>query len=133
MMYKTKQWAGIACILLLSYACSSKPIEIEGFNGYVWQQDKWGCGNEREKMLVPLMNNKEQLLGMREPKLFRLLGKPDEMELYTRNQKFLIYYLEPNLHCTAALPAETEKTNASALHIRLNAMGMAQEMFIKNR
>lgn len=81
-------------------------------------------------MVPPLLGEKEKVLGLREPEVMRLLGKADEIELYTRNQKFLIYYLEPNLHCTAATPQET---SAEALHVRLNAMGMAQEIFIKKR
>lgn len=131
MRYSIQRWAGMSCILLASFACSSKPIEIEGFNGYVWQQDKWGCGNERQNLLPPLLQGKEEVMGLREPEVFRLLGKPDEIELYTRNQKFLIYYLEPNPHCTS--PEGVNKTNANALHLRLNAMGMAQEMFVKKR
>lgn len=131
MIERIKQWAGMSFILIAGIACSSDPIEIEGFNGYVWQQDKWGCGNERQTLLPPLLEGKEAVLGLREPEVFRLLGKPDEIELYTRNQKFLIYYLEPNLHCTA--PEGVKTANANALYLRLNAMGMAQEMFVKKR
>lgn len=118
-------------ILVASFACSPEPAEIKGFEAYVWQQDKWGCGSERQKLIAPLLENKEEILGLRETEVIRLLGKADEMELYTRNQKFLIYFLEPNLHCTTATPKKA--TNASALHIRLNAMGMAQEVFTRKR
>ncbi len=119
------------CILLASIACSSKPVEIEGFEAYVWQQDKWGCGNERNNMVSPLLENKDKILGLREPEVIRLLGKADEIELYTRNQKFLIYLLEPNRHCTAA--QVNQPLSARALYIRLNAMGMAQEVFLRRR
>jgi hypothetical protein len=130
-MYNIKRWTGMASILVVSFACSSKPAEIKGFEAYVWQQDKWGCGNERQKLITPLLESKEEILGLRETEVIRLLGKADEMELYTRNQKFLIYFLEPNPHCNTA--SVNEATNASALHIRLNAMGMAQEVFLKKR
>lgn len=127
------RWLRRLCLVVMLpafYACTSQSVEIEGFNSYVWQQDKWGCAQERAALLEPLMESKEKVLGLREAEVIRLLGKADEMELYTRNQKFLIYYLEPNLHCTAATELEG---NARALHIRLNALGQAQEMFIRKR
>lgn len=129
-MYHYLRRLGLLLLLPAFYACTSQPVEIEGFNSYVWQQDKWGCAGERAALLEPLMEGKEKILGLREPEVIRLLGKADEMELYTRNQKFLIYYLKPNLHCSAATSKEA---NAKALHVRLNAMGMAQEIFTRKR
>lgn len=116
--------------LILLFSCSSKPLEIEGFNDYVWMRDRYGCASQRAVMLDPLMEAKSKIMGLREAEVLRLLGKPDEQEIYSRNQKFLIYFLEPNKKCEA--PEDTEAT-AKALNIRLNAIGVANEMYISKR
>ena len=122
------------CILLLIIgllaACSSNTPDIEGFNSYVWKNDKFGCKSLRAEMLDNLFQAKEKLLGLRETQVLKLLGKPDEQEIYSRNQKFLIYFLEPNKKCTA--PENTEAT-AKAFFMRLNALGVANEIYIRER
>jgi len=53
-----------------------------------------------------------------------LLGKPDQNELYRRNQKFFYYFIEPGTPCTGA----TE--HPARLSVRFNAMGYAQLVVI---
>ena len=116
--------------LFFCLACTSEPVEIEGFDNYVWKRDKWGCGRERSEMVAVLLDARQEIIGLSEAEVIRLLGKPDAQELYDRSQKFLIYYLEPNVNCST--PAE-EVPLANAFFIRLNAMGLAQELFIRKR
>lgn len=116
--------------LTFLFACSSKPTEIEGFNSFVWKNDKYGCMNERAEMAESLLKEKERILGLNEAEVLRLLGKPDEQEIYSRNQKFFVYFLEPNIKCTA--PENMEAT-AKALNLRLNAIGVANEIYISKR
>lgn len=116
--------------LTFFFACSSKPTEIEGFNSFIWKNDKYGCMNERAEMVENLLKEKERILGLNEAEVLRLLGKPDEQEIYSRNQKFLVYFLEPNRKCTA--PENIEAT-AKALNLRLNAIGVANELYVSKR
>lgn len=114
--------------LLLISACTPSAPEIEGFDAYVWQRDKLGCSQERTEMLPELLEAKDQLLGLRETEIMRLLGKADEQELYERSQKFLIYYLEPSKKCTNT---EDSKASANALYVRINSIGITNELFVR--
>ncbi|EMR02192.1 hypothetical protein [Cesiribacter andamanensis] len=114
-------------LLMLAAACQTTPADIAGFNAYLWKQDKAGCGRERSQMVDTLMVQRDKLLQLNENELISLLGNPDARELWERNQKFLIYLLEPNARCQAP---EDAPVTAKALHIRLSAIGRANEVFI---
>lgn len=54
-----------------------------------------------------------------------LMGKPDQNELYKRNQKFYYYYLTPGPACS------TPDSAATRLVLRFNAIGLAREVSIE--
>lgn len=115
-------------ILAMTITCQSKELPpIAGFESYVWQRDKYGCGSERLVMVDTLIAQRDKLLQLTEKEVIRLLGQPDARDLYVRNQKFLIYLLEPNKRCTAP---EDVPVEAKALHVRLNALGKSNELYI---
>ena len=58
--------------------------------------------------------------------IVKLLGRPDQNELSTRNQKFFYYFLEPAPACGTA----TDSLSAR-LSIRFNAVGLAKEVAIE--
>jgi hypothetical protein len=58
--------------------------------------------------------------------IVRLLGKPDRNELFTRNQKFFEYYLQPSPECNA-----DSAGTAMKLVVRFNAMGLAKEVAVE--
>lgn len=125
-----KKFWTLSFFIGLLISCSPDLPEIEGFESYVWQRDKFGCKGERAEMLDALLNAKDKVMGLREAQALRLLGKADEQEIASRNQKFLIYYLEPNNKCSAP---EDQEVNADALHVRINAIGTLNEIFIRKR
>ena len=116
--------------LCLCFGCSQENPTIEGYNEYVWKRDTYGCKGERGQMVEAVLGARDVILGMREAQVLRLLGKADEQEMYSRNQKFLIYYLEPNEKCT--MP-ENVKATAKALRVRINAIGVANEIYVSAR
>lgn len=71
-----------------------------------------------------LMDQKAELLALSELDIVELLGRPDQNELYTRNQKFYFYFLTPSSSCDT--PAEKPQR----LMIRFNAVGLAQEILV---
>lgn len=118
----------LALLLLYSLAaCQPDVPTIQGFDPYVWKRDKYGCGQERIAMADTVIAQRDLLVQLKERELMRILGSPDARELYLRNQKFLIYFLEPNPRCTAAANAPTK---AKALFIRMNALGKANEVYL---
>lgn len=110
-----------ALVFILLFAACSNPLpELAGIDRNVWIEDKKGCAGKRSGMQEALSREKEKLKGLSEMDIVALLGKPDENELYKRNQKFYSYYVTPGPDC-----AEAEE-QPQRLVIRFNAMGYAQ-------
>lgn len=113
--------------ILLSVVSCSKPLpQLEGIDREVWIEDRNACGGKRSLMEVALGKEMEKLKGLSELDVVGLLGKPDEHELYKRNQKFYSYYLTAGPGC----PDQAELPRM--LVIRFNAMGYAQLVSISN-
>ena len=115
------------CVALILFSCQSEPY-IETFNVASWQSDSNGCRGDRLTQLALLIDQQQELLGWSESKLTGYLGSPDYLELYVRNQKFLIYYLEPTVDCGLE-----GKTNPLRLYVRMDALGDSKEISLKNQ
>ena len=104
--------------------CRESP-EMAGFDTELWISDKSGCGSVRNGLAGKIIDAKDKLLGEKESWVIRALGKPDRSDLYKRNQKFLIYYLEPGPDCP------DQVSNPGMLIIRFNATGYCNEVFLQ--
>jgi len=113
-------------LLVIIPACSGAGKELPGLDEKAWKRDKNGCLNERAEMIEPLRAALGEIKGMSENQLLQVLGQPDHNELYTRNQKFYIYYLTPSLEC-----GTTGQETQLFLEIRFSATKMAREVMIK--
>lgn len=98
---------------------------MENFDTESWQEDEGGCKGMRLPMVQSLLDQKDKLLALDELEIVEQLGRPDEHELYTRNQKFFYYDLTPGKTC----PAYSEPRQR--LMIRFNAMGLAKEISVE--
>lgn len=112
-------------IFIVLLGCSKSLPELSGIDLDRWKDDHNACNGSRSEMIDPLRNQKGKLLGLSEMEIIKLLGRPDENELYKRNQKFYHYFLEPSANCEHA----TE--NPARLSIRFNAMGLAKEVAVE--
>lgn len=113
--------------LIVLAGCGSERLEIAGFDAQSWKSDNYGCSGERIKQLDLIKGNKEVLLGRTQNEIKDFLGSPDEHELYERTRKFFYYYLEPSAKCS-----ENSDKQARILQIRFSAMGIANELFVRN-
>lgn len=113
-------------ISALCLACDKPLPTLEGMDLEQWQQDKNACGNHRAAMRGAIDREKEKLLALKQMQIVALLGKPDQNELYSRNQKFFYYFIEPAPACSGATDSSAEK-----LVIRFNAMGLAKEVSVE--
>jgi hypothetical protein len=111
-------------ISLLTSGCETGSIQLEGTNMNTWKSDRQGCKNERKAMVSSIITQKDKILARSEAMVIEALGKPDQVELYKRNQKLYHYRLSPALTCTSSDSSNRE------LLIRFNAMGRAKEIFI---
>ena len=115
--------------LLLSLfllACGKPLPTLPGIDKTAWTTDKGACSGARAHMLEAVKKNTDKLLALSEVDLVTLLGKPDEEELYKRNQKFYYYYLQPAANCGDTLTAKPLR-----LVIRFNAVGLAKEVTVE--
>jgi hypothetical protein len=121
------QWFNWSIVMLVTFSSCDKPLpELKEIDITAWKNDKHGCKGVRAIAIDELEEQKDQLLGLREMQIIDLLGKPDQNELYKRNQKFFYYNLQPGSECI-----EQTSTSITRLTIRFNAVGLAKEINIE--
>lgn len=123
----TSRWLkrGIVPLLFL-FSCGKPLPSFEGIDLTAWKDDKQACNGTRVAMINALENNSKKLLTLSEQEIISLLGKPDENELYKRNQKFYYYFVEPARSCSTG-----GTSNPKKLVIRFNAVGLAKEVGVE--
>ncbi len=114
-------------ILLSVVSCGRKDLpSLEQVDLIIWKEDKLACTGKRASMMDAMNSQSEKLLALSQQEIVELLGKPDENELYKRNQKFFYYFLQPSKSCSDTVTIDPKK-----LVIRFNAMGLAKEVAIE--
>lgn len=91
-----------------------------------FRQDRLGCQGKRKAFVTKFRKEKEVLLQMTDLEIRKLLGSPNREELYTRTQKFFVYYLEPGTQCE-------EKGSSQPpliLQLRLSAVNRVNEAVV---
>lgn len=117
--------AKIIFLLMLILSACGKPLpEFENMDLDVWKADRNGCRRDREKMIFALKEQKDKLKGLSEDDIIKLLGRPDQNELWKRNQKFFNYFLSPSKSCGS-------DSLEVKLSIRFNAMSLAKEVEVE--
>ena len=119
-------WPNLLFLALLISSCGRDLPELEGMDLVSWKNDKNACSGNRLEMLKSIESGKEKLIALSEMDIVALLGKPDQNELYKRNQKFYTYFIQPAAVC------KTGTNHPKRLVIRFNAMGLAKEVSIES-
>jgi hypothetical protein len=110
--------------VLICLGCRKTLPVFEDVDIEAWKKDKNGCADIRSHSIQSLIRQKEKLKTLSEMEIVSLLGKPDQNELYKRNQKFYYYFLSPSTKCGGSDTVPT-------LIIRFNAVGLAKEIIIE--
>ncbi|MBK8291628.1 MAG: hypothetical protein IPK96_12555 [Flammeovirgaceae bacterium] len=118
-----KKYLWLSVVVIIS-SCGKPLPDLSPIDLAQWKEDKGGCQNIRNRFLIDLTSQKDELKGLAEGDIIRLLGRPDRNELYKRNQKFYYYDLEPGRSCDSIISNQQ-------LIIRFNAMGRAKEVAIE--
>jgi hypothetical protein len=111
--------------IILLLGCSANHEELTGIRWDDWKDDRNGCMGKRATYLDSLDNQKDKLKARSEMDIVKLMGRPDETELYKRNQKFYTYYILSGPGC------EHHDPESKKLVIRFNAMGLAKEVALE--
>ncbi len=106
-------------------SCGRSGALPESFDIKAWKGDAMGCESQRVDLLPLLLTADQDILGLRETKFIQLLGKPDRNELKSRNQKVMVYHIDPAPSCSSY-----EKGRNKSLHIRFNAVGLSSELIL---
>lgn len=120
---RLKLSAGLIALLLCS--CGKELPTLDGMDTDQWKNDKNACLGSRQSMETNLRTQISKLKGLAEMDVIKLLGRPDQNELYKRNQKFYYYFITPGPGCTS------QDTASLKLVLRFNAMGYAQLVSIE--
>ena len=113
-------------VLALTAGACGKPLPtLEGIDLKQWKDDKNGCDHYREKTLDILTPQFDKLKALDETQISQLLGKPDQTELYQRNQKFYTYFMEPSAKC------DSSHKKIKKLVIRFNGTRVAKEVALE--
>lgn len=119
------KWFRFCFLFVIILGCGKTIPSLENFDTDQWKSDPLACLNKRSEMVSSLIEQKSKLLALDEIEIVEVLGKPDQHELYKRNQKFYYYYIEPAGSC------DTSKASSQQLVIRFNAVGLAKEIGIE--
>lgn len=125
-MSRFRLLSSFTIILLINVSCGKSLPVLDQVDLDVWKNDKLACQGKRISMSAAIQSQSEKLLALSEKEIIQLLGKPDENELYTRNQKFYYYFLEPSKACSDTVRGEAKK-----LVVRFNATGLAREVLVE--
>ncbi len=106
--------------VFLFISCGKDLPTLDGIDIEKWKQDKNACAGDRQAMEQSLRQEASKLKGLSEANIIVMLGKPDQNELYKRNQKFFHYFITPGPGC------EKPDSLPHRLVVRFNAMGYAQ-------
>ncbi|MDW7694637.1 hypothetical protein R9C00_07780 [Flammeovirgaceae bacterium SG7u.111] len=112
----------------LTTSCGGKQVLEEEFDSLTWKNDKLGCNNERFALVKQFQNIRPKLMGKQEGEIRKLLGSPDQVELYERSQKFYIYYIEKGSQCEGAKSGIASKN----FYIRFNSLNQVSEITQQN-
>ncbi len=116
------------CVIIFFFllSCRQSLPTFDEIDFEVWKRDKLACNGQRSQMSEAMEAQSEKLVALNEQEIISLLGKPDENELYKRNQKFYYYFLQPSRECS-----ESPVENPKKLVIRFNAIGLAKEVTVE--
>lgn len=110
--------------ICLLNACTKK-ADPGDFDVKAWLDDPKGCQGVRATMSEDLAELRPKLLGCYQKQIIKVLGTPEEQELYRRSQTYYIYYIDPAEDCPNAAQ------NPRKLEVRFTALGIANELNVR--
>lgn len=110
----------------LGVGCSSAPPELPGLDAESFRADRRGCNGFRDAHRLVIKHLTPRLLGLREPQLSALLGRPDAAELGDRGQRVYLYNLTPGPECSSS----ARTMEPTLLRVRFNAVDKVSEALV---
>lgn len=106
-------------------AACTKKADLGDFDEERWKNDPNGCLGERSQMVDQIREAKPKLLGLYQKSVIKVLGRPEQEELYKRSQTYYIYAIDPSEDCS------DPHDDPRFLRIRFTSLGIANEVNIR--
>ncbi len=123
----------LSFVFFAQFSCQTN-VSLDNFDSNIWKNDKFGCKNQRLTQVKSLIDQKQKIQGLGQNQIMQVLGKPDFQELYSRNQRFYIYFYQKNEICDQ--PNNVIKTasiqNQKTIKLRFSALDMVTEVLVDN-
>ncbi len=107
---------------------SSVEFTKEEFDTELWKNDRQGCQGLRKNQLENFQKIKTKLYELSERDIRQVLGKPDQVDLYKRKQKFYVYFVEKGIQCEGGA---SETQQAERIEIRFSALERVNEIIYR--
>jgi hypothetical protein len=120
------RWLKSGVLIFILFSCNKPLPTLEKIDLQAWKDDKNACSGKRTSMLDGMNSQTAKLVGLSEQEVIAMLGRPDQNELYKRNQKFYSYFIQPSNVCSGSVTDHPKK-----LVIRFNAIGLAKEVGVE--
>ena len=117
---------GLALAGAFLAACSSAPPALPGLDDAAFRADRRGCTGYRDAHRIVIKSVSNRLLGLREPQISALLGRPDAAELGDRGQRVYLYSLSPGPECGPG----SRGIEPTLLRVRFNAVDRVSEAMV---
>jgi len=98
--------------------------ELQGFDSQRWQEDENGCNGQRIELADEIINRKSEIMGLNENEISAVFGKPNRHELYSRNKKAYVYFIDGGPEC------DQPQENPDKVVIRFNGVGLAKDIIL---
>jgi hypothetical protein len=110
-------------LFLFILSCNHGTV-LQGFDSQRWQEDADGCKSQRLELADDIITRKAEIEGLGQNEITAIFGKPNRHELYSRNKKAFVYYIDGGPDC------EIQKENPGKLVIRFDGIGRAKEIIL---
>ena len=114
----------LVIVTIISLFSCNTELLFDGFDSAKWKEDALGCNMVRVNLTDEIISRKAELFGLSENEISSIFGKPNRHELYSRNKKAYVYFIEGGPDCKEPLE------NPNKLVIRFNGVGLSKEVVL---
>ena len=85
--------SALVVIIFIALSCKTELPQLADIDIEEWSSDRNACQGYRQSVVKALDAQRSKLLALSANEITAILGKPDQIELYKRNQKLFFYNL----------------------------------------
>ncbi|MCP4520788.1 MAG: hypothetical protein GY827_03690 [Cytophagales bacterium] len=103
-------------LVTLCFCACSPNVDLKNFKATQWKNDPNGCKGERTNEIEHIKEIQEELIGMSQPQIRQVFGRPDEQFLHERMNNLNVYYIDKGTKC------DTPHANPMKMTLEFNGL-----------